>query len=290
MPSEYESVSTGIDKIRRRWSEIDSMAGVGIDPVVSKIPDEVWDEVGGRMNVADGITRFNQRVINATAEHAVDFKVNSNFFQGEAGRRALQQTFDHLRVAHPDVLRVCDGKFGDVGHTADAIAEEIFGRLDADAVLLNPYLGLDAIEPFTKWKDKLTILCINTSNPSAEDIQNLTLMNGEPLWRYILKKSMDEWNGNRNILPVLSATHAANLKGVRGIIGDTPILLAGVGAQGGSLEDTVPSVLDSQGYGLMISSSRDILYPDRAPDETLESASANAILTLKQSVNDAKVT
>ena len=284
----YAPAASGVEKIRNRWLEIDSMAGVGIDPDVDKIPGEIWDEVGGRSNIADGMLLFNQRIIDATAEYAVDFKVNSNFFQGELGRRALAGTFDYIKTNHPNVLRVCDGKFADVGHTADKIADEIFGELDADAVLLNPYMGFDAIDPFVKWKDKLVVLCVNTSNPSAQEVQGLTLADGNPLWRHILRESMDSWNYNGNILPVLSATHKENLLGVREVVGDTPILLAGVGTQGGSLEESVPMCLDSNGYGLMISASRAILYPERNAGETLQEASRRSIQDLRTSINLAK--
>lgn len=290
-PGNYsEPASPGIEKIRSRWLEIDSMAGVGIDPDVAKIPAEIWDEVGGPQNVADGITLFNRRVIDATADFAVDFKVNSNFFQGEIGRRALADTFDHLKTNHPDVVRICDGKFSDVGHSAEKVAEEVFGNLDADGVLLNPYLGNDSIKPFTDWEDKIVILCINTSNPSANEIQDVELANGQPLWRYVLEKSMTDWNYNGNIIPVLSSTHQQNLVGIREVIGDTPILLAGVGAQGGKLEDSVPTCLDSNGYGIMIGASRSIIYPDRVGDESLEDASRRSIAQLRADINDAKAT
>lgn len=286
--SKYPETSPIVDKIRQRWLSIDSMAGVGIDPDVERIPAEVWDEVGGRGNIADGIELFNQTIIDATAEYAVDFKVNSNFFQGELGRRALAGTFKYLRESHPEVVRVCDGKFGDVGHTADKIAEEIFGNLDADAVLLNPYMGFDAIEPFVKWKDKLVVLCVNTSNPSAEQVQDLRLSDGSPLWRRILDMSLTDWNYNQNIIPVLSATHLENLDGIREQIGDTPILLAGVGTQGGGLGESIPQTLDSHGHGLMISASRAILYAERMDAESYADASERAVRNLRDSINLAK--
>ena len=284
----YKPHSPVVDKIRARWVEIDSMAGVGIDPDVAKIPNEVWDEVGGRERVAQGMQRFVSRVIDATAEYAVDFKVNSNFFQGEEGRRALQFTFDYLKDHHPNVVRVCDGKFADVGHTADIIAAEIFDELDADAVLLNPYMGFDAIEPFVRRKDKLVILCVNTSNPSADEVQNLPLADGMPLWKKILELSLTDWNYNNNIIPVLSATHLDNLDNIREQIGDLPILLAGVGSQGGSIAESVPKTIDSEGYGLMISASRAILYPERQADESLEEAWARAARELREKINRAK--
>jgi len=279
------SSSPGITKIHNRWIETDSMAGVGIDPDVSKIPDEIWDEVGGKDAIDDGIFLFNKRIIDATAEHVVDFKVNSNFFQGELGRKALQSTFDYLKDSYPSVLRVCDGTFADVGHTAEKIADEIFGTLDADAVLLNPYMGRDAIEPFTKWNDKLVIMCVNTSNQSAAEIQNLTVQ-GRPLWRKVLDLSLNEWNGNGNVIPVLSATHVDNLVNIRDTIQQTPVLLAGVGQQGGDIADALPHTLDNNGYGVMISASRSILYAERQTGESFERASARAALSLKKKIRE----
>lgn len=280
--------SFGIEKIRERWQEVDSMAGVGIDPVIERIPSEIWEEVGSEGDTSDAIFLFNKRIIDATAEHVVDFKVNSNFFQGELGRKALASTFEYLKEEHPDAIRICDGKFADVGHTAEEIAEEIFGNLDADAVLLNPYMGFDAIEPFAKWKDKLVVLCVNTSNPSAKEVQDLPLENGKQLWRHILSTSLAEWNENGNIIPVLSATHPENLANIRDDIGDTPIVLAGVGSQGGDLDSTVQQTLDSAGFGLLISASRAILYPEREGGESLDDASRRAVLGLKNAINQAK--
>jgi len=279
---------TVFEKIRSRWITIDSMAGVGLDPVPERIPEEIWQQVGGKRNYGDAFSLFNQMIIEATAPHAIDYKVNSNFYQGAQGRKALQETFDYLKRNHPDTVRVCDGKFADVGNTAEVIAEEVFGNLDADAVLLNPYLGLDAIEPFLKYKGKAIILCINTSNQSASNIQNLRLDSGVPLWRHILTISMTEWNQYGNIIPVLSATHPENLIGIRRVIGQAPILLAGVGNQGGDLSQSIPHCLDDNGYGIMISSSRGILYPECLEGENFLDASTRAMLELKELINETK--
>lgn len=282
-----EIENKSISKIRNRWNEIDSMAGVGLDPDMSKIPKEIFDEVGSN-DKSEIVTLFNKKIIDATAPYVVDFKINSNFYQDDKVRKALRNTFNYIKSEHPNILRVYDCKVADVCNTAEHLAQEIFGDIDADAVILNPYLGVDAIEPFTRWKDKLVILCINTSNPSADSIQNVKLENGMPLWRFILNKSLTEWNGNKNIIPVLSATHIENLKNIRSEIGQIPILLAGVGSQGGSLKDSVPYCLDNQGYGLMISSSRGILYPERKPGESFTEASKRSILNLKNEINNSK--
>lgn len=272
------------EKIRQRWHETNSMAGVGIDPDLTKIPEEIWNQVGGKENIADGFFLFSKKIIDATQGIAVDYKVNANFFSRSQGRLALSRVFSYLKRTYPKVLRVCDGKFADVENTSEKLAEEIFGDLDADAVVLNPYLGFDAIKPFVEWKDKIVLLCINTSNPSAGEIQELSV-EGEPLWVYILKKSMTEWNLNGNIIPILSATHPKMLKNVRSITGEIPILLAGVGVQGGSLSESIPYLLNNDGYGLMISSSRGIIYAKREINESIGDAALRELSSLRDKIN-----
>lgn len=275
------------EKMNKRWKMIDSMAGVGIDPDLGKIPSEVAHDLGPSATKEEIVESFAERIINATAEYAVDFKVNSNFFLQSELRKALEHVFRFLKHDHPDVLRVCDGKFADVGHTAEKMAEYIFGELDVDAVLVNPYLGEDAIKPFTQWKDKAVIVCVNTSNPSVEQTQNVIMKDGRMYWEHMLDLSMNDWNPNGNIIPVLSATHTKGLHTLRERIGDVPVLLAGVGLQGGSLETAVPPLVDSNGYGLLISSSRGIIYADRKEDEGFEAAAARSARELRDAIRSA---
>ncbi|MBP9871988.1 MAG: orotidine-5'-phosphate decarboxylase [Nitrosomonas sp.] len=263
------------------------MAGVGLDPDVTKIPESIWSQVGGKQNISEGFFLFCKEIIDSTSDIALDYKVNSNFFQGEGGRSALKKTFDYLKENAPDVIRVCDGKFADIGNTAEKIAEEVFDNLDADAVLLNPYMGFDAIEPFVKRKDKIAIICINTSNESSSEVQNL-VVDGQPLWLFLLKKAMNEWNMHGNIIPVLSASHAIDVREIRKIVQDSPILLAGVGTQGGSLSESVPPLLDKNGYGLMISSSRQIIYATRKNGESIGDAARRELTNLKSKINQVK--
>lgn len=275
-------------KIRARWFAIDSMAGVGLDPDPKRIPQEVWDEVGGRDHLADGLFLFNRLIIDATAPHVVDYKINAHFYEGSQGREALRRTFAYLKNQYPETLRVCDGKFADIGNTAERLADEIFGELDADAVLVNPYMGEDAITPFTRWAKKAVIICVNTSNASAETIQDIPLADGTPLWRHILRLSLLNWNKNGNVIPVLSATHPHNLVGIRQEIGEVPILLAGVGVQCGCLDDSIRHCLDKSGYGMLISSSRGVLYPEPLPGEHFTQASTRALVHLKNCINEIK--
>lgn len=276
------------NKIRERWQEINSLAGVGIDPDIEKIPHEVWDSVGGKKNITEGFFKFSKEIIDSTASLAVDYKINSNFFSGVQERKALEKIFDYIKRKYPKVLRVYDGKFADIGNTAGKLVEYVFDHLDADAVLLNPYMGFDAIEPFTSRADKISIICINTSNPSANDVQSLTVKGNKPLWVYLLEKSMKDWNEHGNIIPVLSATNPNMFETVREIVGDTPILLAGIGSQGGSLSQSVPYLLDSNDYGLMISSSRAILYAEREDNETIGDAAKRELIKLRDEINTVK--
>lgn len=279
--AEAESI---VKKIQRRSSEINSMAGVGIDPVHARIPLDAIDP-NRVMDEGEQIYRFCKEIIKATHLSAVDYKINANFFQSSGARLAMERTFHFLKEEHPNIIRVCDGKFADVGHTAQSLAHYIYSQLDADAVLLNPYLGHDALAPFLDYADKAVVLCINTSNPGANDVQNLRLQSGEELWMHILKKAMREWNKYDNIIPLLSATHLKNLEGIRAVIGDCPVVLAGIGQQGGNLRLALPHVLDSRGYGAMISSSRSILYPLLQEQEEYFQGVQRVARELKEEIN-----
>lgn len=278
----------GIGKIRKRWKSVNSMAGVGLDPVIDRIPKEVWDKVGGKTNISEGIFRFNKEIIDVTNPFVVDYKVNANFYIGERKLLSLYNTFDYLKKSYPNILRICDIKFADVGNTSEKVAEEIFGVLDADGVVLNPYLGIDALRPFLKWKNKLVILCVKTSNPSACEIQDIKTDDDVPLWHRVLSIALTDWNYNGNIIPILSATHEKDLMGIREIIGQVPILLAGVGLQGGSIDESLKHCLDNEGYGVMISASRSIIYPERKDGELYTDASIREIKKLKRKINNAK--
>ncbi|MEI6690998.1 MAG: orotidine-5'-phosphate decarboxylase [bacterium] len=276
-----------INKVIERMRSIDSMAGVGIDPVISRIPSTIWREVGSK-DVAAAIELFCKKVIDVTSSCVVDYKINSSFFMTSEGRKALENTFTYLRDNYPEVVRICDGKFGDVEHTASEIASYVFDVLDADAVLINPYLGYDAVRPFVERADKAVVLCINTSNPSAREIQDVVTKDGIPLWRHVLKLAMTKWNFNGNIIPVVSATHISNLVGIREIIGDMPVVLAGIGSQGGSLREALPHVLTPDGYGAMISSSRGIIYPETKPGQDYWETVADKANKLRDDIRNLK--
>lgn len=283
-----ESSNAIINKIRRRWTSIGSMVGVGLDPQPHMFPPSIA-EISKKMGVRKAIATINRTVLDICAPHIVDVKINANFYHGSYGGAALEDTFSYIRTHHPEIIRIYDTKFADVTHTSEQMAEYVFDKLDADAILLNPYLGEDAIKPFTSRSDKLAILCVSTSNSSASEIQEVKLENGEPLWKFILKKAMSEWQGHDNMIPVLSATHPDVLFGIREIVGDLPILLAGVGVQGGDISSALFHCLDSRGFGAMIGSSRSIMYPPHVKGVEYEELVKRAILNFKVTIENARL-
>ena len=271
-------------KINRRSSAIDSVVGVWLDTLNKNIPDDFfdWEFIS---DPAERIFRFNEAVMKAVSPHIVDVKINSSFYMWSAEREALKTTFELIRTKYPNIFTICDGKFADVWHTSEEIVQYVFDTLEADAIMANPYLWWDSIEIFSERADKTVILCVNTSNPGAKDIQELVLSDGEPLWKYILRLSMGAWNKNRNIVPVLSSTHPENLLGIRKIIWDSPMVLAGAWLQGGDLAASIPHCIKHDGKGVMVSSSRWIIHAPRKNDESYTDAMERIVIDMKTRIN-----
>lgn len=273
------------EKINDRSRKINSMVGVGLDTIASNIPEDFfgWERVD---DIAERIFRFNEAVMAAVWSFVVDVKINSSFYMWSAERTALRSTFQLLRNKYPDIFTICDGKFGDVGHTSEEIGHYVFDELGADAIMVNPYMGSDSIDVFSRRKDKWVIVCVNTSNPTAGEVQELMLQNGLPLWKHILFESMNKWNTNWNIIPVLSSTHPANLVWIRNIVWDVPIVLAGAGLQGWNLSDSLPHCIRfSDKKWVMISSSRWIIHAPKKDDETYTEAMKRVVQKMREEVN-----
>ena len=168
---------------------------------------------------------------------------------------------EYLRSQYPDVFTICDAKRGDIGNTNEQYVREIFDVFGFDAVTVQPYLGREAIEPFLKREDKVTIVLCRTSNPGAGEIQDLEVL-GKPLWRAVAEKVVSEWNYNNNCMMVVGATYPEELRVVRSIAGDMSMLVPGVGAQGGDAKATLESGLNSEKAGLIINASRAIIFAD----------------------------
>jgi orotidine-5'-phosphate decarboxylase len=265
-----------IDKLRARWRDADTLLCVGLDPDPAKFPDRF-------VNDPDALFAFCRDIADATAEYACAFKPQIAYFAAHNdGEAQLQRLIAHLNGAHPDVPVILDAKRGDIGSTAQQYACEAFERFGADAVTLNPYMGRDSADPFLQYNDRGCVFLCHTSNPGARDFQEL-LVDGAPLYQHIARTIAGEWNADGNCALVVGATFPEELAVIRGIVGDMPLLIPGVGAQGGDVEAVVRNGRTADGTGLMINSSRGILYASRG--EGYAEAASDAARELRDAIN-----
>ena len=270
-----------IDKLRARWQQADSLVCVGLDPDPAKFPDALVDD-------DDALFSFCRDIVDATAGYACAFKPQIAYFAAHnGGEAALQRLIAHINGAHPDVPVILDAKRGDIGSTAAQYAVEAFERYGADAVTLNPYMGRDSAAPFLQYNDRGCVFLCHTSNPGARDFQELTMSDGsgggEPLYQRIARTIAGEWNADGNCALVVGATFPEELKVIRGIVGDMPLLIPGIGAQGGDIEAVVRNGRTADGTGLVINSSRGILYASSGAGYA--EAAADAARDLRDAIN-----
>ena len=267
---------TFIENLRARWQQADSLVCVGLDPDPAKFPDAFVDD-------EDALFAFCRDIADATAEFACAFKPQIAYFAAHNdGEAALQRLIAHINGARPEVPVILDAKRGDIGSTAEQYAVEAFDRFGADAVTLNPYMGRDSAAPFLQRNDRGCVFLCHTSNPGARDFQEL-LVDGEPLYQRIARTIASDWNADGNCALVVGATFPGELQVIRGIVGDMPLLIPGVGAQGGDVEAVVRNGKTADGTGLMVNSSRGILYASNGADYA--EAAANAARTLRDEIN-----
>lgn len=245
-----------IDKYDRRAEQINSLVCVGLDSEFSRLPDRFRSDPLPQF-------AFNRWIIEQTHPYASAYKPNIAFYEvrGEEGIRSLQATIDYLREQHPDLLTICDAKRADIGSTSDAYAEAIFDRLGFDAVTLHPYLGSDALASFLRRADKGCIILCRTSNPGAGEFQDLPV-NGVSLWQVVAETVRDRWNTAGNCMLVVGATYPEELRQIRALAGEMTLLVPGVGAQGGDVEQTIRAGVNSRGRGLIVNSARGIIFAD----------------------------
>lgn len=220
-----------LDKLKKKWDE-GKFVCVGLD---------------------QGEFEFDRKIIEATADLVCAFKPNAAFYKDAE----LQKTVSYLKSAHPDIPIILDAKRADVENTSEAYAKAIFDDLGVDALTLNPYLGGQALQSFFARADKGIFVLVKTSNPGAGEFQDLQV-DGKQLYQ-IVAEHVVEWNKNGNLAVVVGATYPEELSKIRKIIGDMPILIPGIGAQEGDLENTIKNGLNSSKQGLIISSSRGII-------------------------------
>lgn len=244
--------------LRARWGE-GKMLCVGLDSDFEKLPEHLR-----ALGVHDAIVSFNRAIVDATKDIVCAYKPNSAFYEehGDEGMAALRETVVYIHEQAPDVPVILDAKRADIGHTNEGYARAVFDRYQFDAITVHPYLGREALAPFLARKDKGTIVLCRTSNPGAGEFQDL-IADGEPLYLHVARAVAESWNGNGNCSLVAGATYPDEIERIRGAVGDLPLLIPGIGAQGGDLERTVAAGKDSRGTGCVISASRSILFAQR---------------------------
>lgn len=274
---------TFAERLDVAWRERGSMVCLGLDPDLSRMPEPLRGQ-----DPADAIFHFNQAILDATADLLCAVKPQWAFFGalGEPGLRALVRTLQYLRERDPGLPVILDSKRGDVGSTAEQYAREAFDLYGADAVTVNPYLGYDATLPFLRRADRGVIVLCKTSNPGSGDFQDLVDSEGRPLYLRVAESVATRWNGSGNCGLVVGATYPEQLARVRDVVGDLPILVPGIGAQGGDLEASVRAGRDSRGYGLLLSSSRGILYAGSGQD--FAQAARQEALALRDAIRRAR--
>jgi orotidine-5'-phosphate decarboxylase len=233
---------------------------VGLDTDILIIPKHLLD-------TSDPIFVFNKEIIDATSEFAVAYKPNLAFYEslGAKGWESLEKTVHYVREKYPDLFLIADAKRGDIGNTSNLYARAFFERMDFDAVTVAPYMGEDSVKPFMTYLDKWVILLALTSNKGAADFQYLKdEKTGDQLFESVLKTSQN-WGTFENMMYVVGATKAEKLKEIRQIVPDHFLLVPGVGAQGGSLQEVAKNGMNSK-CGLLVNSSRGIIYASNGED------------------------
>ena len=261
--------------LRVRWTSANTLVCVGLDPEPEKFPAHL------RGN-PDAVFEFCKAIIDATAEAACCFKPQFAHFAALGAEYALERCIAHVHAAHPGIPVILDAKRGDIGSTATRYAAEAFDRYRADAVTVNPYLGRDSLQPFLDRADKGVVVLCRTSNPGAGDFQDLDC-GGRPLYQRVAETVARDWNGNGNCLLVVGATWPREIADVRALVGDLPFLVPGIGAQGGDVEAVLAGGKAPGGDGLVVSSSRAILYAGAGED--FADAARAAALALRDQIN-----
>ena len=252
-----------------RW-EAGLFVSVGLDPDWERLPASLRAAAGSDPSddaKAAVVLRFCTAIVDAAADFACAFKPNAAFFErfGAPGTAALGAVLRHIRAAAPAVPVIYDAKRGDIGSTNAGYVEDAFDRLGADAITVHPYLGRESLGPFLDRADRGVIVLVRTSNPGGGEFQDLRV-GGEPLYSAVARRVADHWNRNNNCAVVVGATYPQELAAVRAIVGDMPILIPGVGAQGGDVRLTVEAGRDARGRGMIVNSSRGIIYAGAGED------------------------
>ena len=260
-----------INKYNQRAKKINSLLCVGLDSDFNKLPEKFK-----RMEFPQ--FEFNKYIIGETHEYAASFKLNIAFYEarGDKGILELKKTMEYLQENYLDIFLICDCKRADIGNTNQGYVDEFFDWFGFDAITLHPYLGKEALIPFLDRKDKGCIILCRTSNPGAGEFQDLEIGVGHQnsgcptpvkLWQIVAEKVYYDWNENKNCLLVVGATYPEEIKKIRDLVGDMTFLVPGIGAQGGDIKAVLEAGLNSEGLGLIINSSRGIIFAENPKQE-----------------------
>lgn len=270
-----------ISQLQKAWQDNNSLLCVGLDPAPEKLPLHLRERP-----IEQAFTEFCIAIIDATAPHACAFKPQIAYFAAHRAEAALETIIQYSRTHYPHIPVILDAKRGDIGSTAEQYAIEAFERYHADAVTVNPYMGFDSVQPYLAYPDKGVIILCRTSNAGGSDLQFLQI-GDTPLYQIVAHKVAHEWNTSGQCALVVGATFPNEIKEVRDIIGDMPLLIPGIGAQGGDLAATMQAGQTSAGTGVMINSSRAIIYASAGED--FAQAAANVARETQQAINALRI-
>ncbi len=249
--------------LEKKWAN-QQFVCVGLDSNYSLLPAQFRHA----SHAGIGILNFNKAIIDATHDIVCAYKPNQAFYEahGEVGIEALHHTIAYINHVAPDVPVILDAKRADIDSTNIGYVQEAFEYLNADAITVHPYLGAEALQPFLSQKNKGIIVLCRTSNPGSSEFQNL-MINGEPLYHVVARHVAKKWNIHGNCGLVAGATHIEELKTIRDVIGDDmPLLIPGIGSQGGDLKKTIEASKNNAGNGMIISASRSIIFASNGQD------------------------
>jgi orotidine-5'-phosphate decarboxylase len=268
-------MSPFMQRLSGAWQHTDSLVCVGLDPEIERIPSHIAEQ-------ASPIFQFNKAIIDATADLVCAYKPQIAHYSAYEAEDQLERTIEYVHQRYPGIPVILDAKRGDVGHTAKRYAIEAFERYGADAVTVSPYLGFDSLEPFLEYESKGVFILCRTSNAGARDLQDLSV-SGRPLYQVVAELAARRWNTRENCGLVVGATYPQELAEVRAIAAEMPFLVPGVGAQGGEVAQVVACGQTASGTGLVISSSRAILYAAQGVE--FATAARSAAQSLREAIN-----
>jgi len=266
-----------MEKLKNIISKNDSLVFVGLDSDITKLPLHLKNSEFPQFD-------FNKEIVDATADLVCAYKPNTAFYeaQGETGIKELKMTCDYIVQNYPHIPIILDAKRADIGNTNNGYVNFAYDYLGADMITLHPYLGQEALTPFLDRKDKGNVILCRTSNPGSGELQSLEI-NGKKIFEVVAEQVVTKWNKNNNCLLVMGATYPEELKTIRSLDDNMFFLVPGIGVQGGDLEKTLSSGLNSEKSGLIINSSRGIIFADST--ENFAATARTETLKLREEIN-----